>query len=340
MAINYTFSQTSRLAEHGIRHFDELIHDQSKVWLISNFKHGSTKYKVNVTKLIRNIIWQTKERIETRDREPYTELIRTFWYTHIKPTLARVGALSNETDQYNQLVENLVYLVVENKLMSYADIGFRDENQTNRSVGLNANVILFSEKIGHQSFLKEMSDLYQTSIISLGGQPSALNVEYFVRELKEKGVNIRRSFYLFGIVDYDPSGWIIRDAFVNHLQAFGIKNVKVTDMIHPDMLIPDEIKLAKYNIREKKETTKKNTAWLREIRKLKYKNQIYLDVRSTSKKRTIYGLEAESVSSKRIAEALKKLLPPLLGKSDRLLKINALEKLNSSLDQLILLKIR
>ncbi len=32
---------SDRLDRAGIRHFDELIHDQSKEWLIENFKEGA-----------------------------------------------------------------------------------------------------------------------------------------------------------------------------------------------------------------------------------------------------------------------------------------------------------
>ena len=136
-----------KLAAVGIRHFDELIHDQPKEWLIEHFASGSTKFEVNVTMLIRNIIWQTRERIVNGHREPLTELIRTFWYMHIKPTLARAGALSKESDQYNELVSQLVYLVRDKQLMSYADIGFRDDGEANRRVGANAHIILFAERL-------------------------------------------------------------------------------------------------------------------------------------------------------------------------------------------------
>jgi len=83
----------------------------------------------------------------------------------------------------------------------------------NRKVGANANIILFSEKLGHQDFLSDIDKQYNISILALGGQPSVLTSEYFVDTVRNRGVNLQRSFYLFSIVDYDTSGWIIRDAF-------------------------------------------------------------------------------------------------------------------------------
>lgn len=38
-----------------------------------------------------------------------------------------------------------------------------------------------------------------------------------------KKIDITRLFYLFSIVDYDTSGWIIRDALVNNLHRFKVR---------------------------------------------------------------------------------------------------------------------
>jgi hypothetical protein len=329
----------TRLRKLSIRHFDELIHDQPKEWLIKNFSQGATDYPVNVSLLFRNIIWQARERIIKKEKPPLKELIRTFWYMYIKPTLSRVGALSHETDQYAQLIDTIVFMVKDWRLMEYKDIGFRDDKKSNRKVGYNANIILFAEKAGHQDFLDEILDQYQVSILALGGQPSVLNVEYFVDDLKKQKIDIRRSFYLFSIVDYDTSGWIIRDAFVDDLRHYGVRHTQVIDLIHPDMLTPEEVKLAKYRIRDTEATHAKNLAWLKEVHKRDYKNQQYLEEETKSGKKIIYGLESESVSGKRLITALEEQMVPLLGKTEDILKIINLKKLNESIKQLIIHKL-
>ncbi len=53
-------SLADRLRKAGIRHYDKLIHDQPKRWLIKNFSQGADEYPVNVARLMRNIIWQTQ----------------------------------------------------------------------------------------------------------------------------------------------------------------------------------------------------------------------------------------------------------------------------------------
>jgi len=331
-------SLRDRLRKAGIRHYDELIHDQTEEWLIENFNQGATDYPVNVARLMRNIVWQTRERIIKGEKPPLKELLRTFWYMYIKPTLSRAEALTQETDQYAQLIDNIVFMVKEIEVMEYKDIGFRDDNQANRKIGANANIILFSEKLGHQEFLSEIADKYNISILALGGQPSVLNAEYFVDTLKQARIGLQRSFYLFSIVDYDPSGWIIRDAFINNLKFYGIPNTRVIDLIHPDMLTPEEVKLARYRIKEPEEMRVKNKNWLKEVHKRDYKNQQYLEETKKDKK-ILYGLEAESISGKRLTQKLEEEMVPLIGKSEDLLKIYELRKLDKAIKDLIIHKV-
>ncbi len=335
-------SLRSRLRKAGIRHYDELIHDQPQEWLIKNFSQGADEYPVNVARLMRNIVWQTRERIVKGEKPPLKELLRTFWYMYIKSTLSRAGALARETDQYAQLIDNIVFMVKEIKVMKYKDIGFRDDNQANRRVGANANIILFSEKLGHQAFLSDIADKYNISILALGGQPSVLNIEYFVDTLKEAKVNLQRSFYLFSIVDYDPSGWIVRDAFVNNLKFYGISHTRVFDLINPDMLTPEEVMLAKYRIKAPKSMRTKNENWLRQVYKRDYQNQRYLEKetwRDNKLKKVLYGLEGESISGKRLAKKLEEVMVPLLGKSEDLLKIYELKQLDKAIKDLMIYKL-
>ena len=326
-----------KLEKAGIRHFDVLIHDQKKEWLVSNFNQGAEKYPVNVAMLMRNIIWQTRERILKGEKPPLKELVRTFWYMYIKPTLSRADSLASETDQYKQLNAQLVYMVTEIEVMKYSDIGFRDENQAHRRVGANANIILFSEKLGHQEFLNEIAEKFRVSIIALGGQPSVINVEYFVDELKKLRINLQRSFYLYSVVDYDTSGWIIRDAFVDNLRFYGIQNIRLIDLVNPDALSPEEIMISRYRMPAPASMKKKNNAWVKVVSKQGFKNQKYLF--DTTNPKELFGLESEAISTKRLNEALETSMVPLIGKSEDLLRNYELKKLNEAIEQLILKKL-
>ena len=351
-------SLSERLRKAGIRHYDVLIHDQDKDWLITNFKpEGANPYPVNVSRLMRNLVWQMKERVSSGEK-PFHELVRTYWYMYVKSTLARADSLSAATDQYKQLTENITAMVKDFQLMAYKDIGFRDENEANKKIGVNANVITFSEKLGHFGYLTDIQKQYNISAISLGGQPSVMNVEYFVDDLKKvksgqvladrpmmlrlpaRGakIDLRRSFYLYSIVDYDPSGWIIRDAFINNLRHYKIKNTKTYDLINPDMLTPEEIMLARYPIRAGADMEAKNKKWLADVTARHYKNQKYL-VEEKNGKVKLYGLEAESIATARLTEKLKEVMVPVIGGNEEALKIYEMKNLNQAIKDLMIFKL-
>ena len=358
-------SLAERLRKAGIRRYDELIHDQDKDWLIKNFKAegAAPAYPVNVARLMRNLVWQMKERVAAGEKE-FHELVRTYWYMYVKSTLARADSLSAETDQYKKLTENITDMVKVFLLMAYKDIGFRDENEANKKVGVNANIIPFSEKLGHFGYLTDIQKQYNVSVISLGGQPSVMNTEYFVDELKKargrgpgpaqlrytdapeaaydpagsSKLNLKRSFYLYSIVDFDPSGWIIRDAFLNNLAHYKIKNTKVYDLINPDMLTPEEIRLARYPIKAGPDMEAKNKKWLADVEQRHYKNQKYL-VEENNGKVKLYGLEAESISTARISKKLEEIMVPIIGGNEEALKIYEMKNLNQAIKDLIIFKL-
>ncbi len=342
MRIKYSRTQIRKLKDLGIRPYDKLIHDQPQDWLIKNFSQGADEYPVNVSLLMRNIIWQVRERIISGEKPPLRELIRTFWYMYIKPTLSRCESLSDKPDnQYRQLIAIIVDMVKDFDLMKYKDIGFRDENQSNRIAGENENVILFAEKIGEMDFLKDIHDKYKISVLALGGKPSVLNVEYFVDSLKKKGVHLNRSFYVFSIVDFDPHGWIVRDSFIEDLIFYGVKNIKLYDLIHPDMLTAEETKLSRYRLTPAKRMERITSEWYKQAKKKNYKNMKYLVEKKKRKRKseiTYYGLEAEAVSAKRINQKLKELMLPILGKAEDYLREYELRKLNEAIRELILFK--
>ena len=106
----------------GIRHFNVPIHEQDKDWLIENFKPGrykpkdlvelleSRKNPVNVALLVRDLVWQLRERVEAAGgpiRAPFHELIRTFWYMFVKPTLAHADSLADGPTQYKTLSKEI-----------------------------------------------------------------------------------------------------------------------------------------------------------------------------------------------------------------------------------------
>lgn len=313
-----------RLRREGIYHYQETIHQQPKEWLLKEFGPGR-EYPVNISQLMKNIIWQIRTRIVQNKQQPLEGLIRSFWYTYIKPTLARCSSLSKTVDQYPQMIQTFVRLIQYCDLMRYKEIGFTDDNQNDRQIGINNHIILFAEKAGHYPLLQRIAQSSEVTILSLGGQPSLLSAEYFVNELKDQGIDIRKSFYTFSLVDYDPSGWIIKTAFINDLNFYGLKNIQHQDLILPNIFSQEEIALNKYPLPTSKEMEDKNNKWLKE---------------SGGINGELFGLEADAAPIPRIETLFAEAIKDLTESTETIRKGRALLAVSQSLDEYILARLR
>ncbi|MEA3506080.1 MAG: hypothetical protein U9R36_01080, partial [Elusimicrobiota bacterium] len=209
-----------------------------------------------------------------------------------------------------------------------------------RIVGENANIIIVAEKAAHLDYLIDLHEKFRVTVIAHGGQPSLLNNEYFVESIK-KVTNLKKSFYIFSITDFDPPGRQIADTFVENLKFFGIKNIKLRDLIHPDSLTRREIEISRHRLT----TDRRTKEWYEEEKKKNFKNMKYLKIKrktgSGKRKKTVteyYGLTSEAVTGERLDEKFKKYMLPLLGRAEDYLKEYELGNLEDEIRKLILFK--
>ena len=313
-----------RLRREGIYPFKEIIHLQPKEWLIKHFGPGR-EYPVNVNKLMKNIIYQQRTRIVEKEQPPIEGLLRSFWYVYIKPALARAASLSSDVDQYPQMIKMFVRVIQFCDLMRYKDMGFLDDNKNDRRIGINNHVILFAEKAGHFPLLERIAQDTEVTILSLGGQPSLLSAEYFVDEMKAQGIDIRKSFYTFSLVDYDTSGWIIKDAFLNDLGFFGLKHIQNKDLILPEIFTQEEIELNKFPLRSSPEMEAKNKKWLKETGGINGE---------------LYGLEADAAPAERIEKLFTTQIKDLIESTEDIRKGRALLALSKAIEEYILARLQ
>jgi len=304
-----------------IRSYKRPIHLQSKEWLNKEFGPGDP-YPLNLTLVTKNIVWQARENIRKGKDDPIQGIIRTFWYTHIKPVFARSGSLNEDIDQSDVLNRVLVDLVRTRDIMRYKDLGFLNNNHGTVKIGRNWHVLIIGEKHGKFAVLDKIAKELNCTVLTLGGQPSLLSMEYLVDDYKTKGIDIRKSMYLIFVVDYDPSGWIIRDAVVKDLKFYGIKNIKQIDIVLPGILTAKELKLAKYPLKGEQKTI--NEKWLK---------------RSGGINGTLYGFESDSVPFTRLRKNIIKAATPFVGDPEIIRRANAVKDLRKSLHRLVQIKI-
>jgi len=152
-----------------------------------------------------------------------------------------------------------------------------------------------------------------------------LSAEYFVDEMKAQKIDVRKSFYTFSLVDYDTSGWIIKDAFLNDLRFFGLKHLQHKDLILLEIFTQEEIELNKYPLPISPEMEAKNRKWLKE---------------SGGINGELYGLEADAAPAKKITELFTSEIKDLIESTEDIRKGRALLSISQSLDEYILARLR
>ena len=248
------------LAEAGIRSFEKDIRRMSRDELLEHF--GSATGRVVMTRLFRNLGWQIYERVRDKKDPPVDGNLRSSWYRYAKSILARIpddDELSN--DPYDTLGRMLSELVLERKFFTYADLGIVDENWENRRIGTTRpGVVVFAEKTGWVRWLRQVHTRWGVTTLALGGAPSAITSAYTVEHLLQVLPDPPPRVRLIGVVDYDPSGRAIAEAFQRQLAQAGLPDTDLATVIHPRHYTDDELELFAYPLSTRQKTL--NARWL------------------------------------------------------------------------------
>jgi hypothetical protein len=280
------------LKKEKIYHFDQDLRSMNQKQLTKHFA-ATHSGRIMLTGLIKNIIWQAHERIKEGKEPTIDGNIRTFWYLWVKPVLSHISDDDQvKTKPYNTMLKAFTHMVMDLKLIHYADFDFTDENWENRRIGTTQpEVIVFAEKNGWFRFLKEFQDEFGVTVLTLGGAPSVLSSEYTVAKLKAVIENKKTAIKLIGIVDYDPAGNMIAKAFQNQLSAMGLTNSTLITLIKPEYYTDNEISMFQFPLPKKQKT--KTRKWLKKTNGIKG---------------YALGLESESLPRKRLRKILEEAI--------------------------------
>jgi hypothetical protein len=288
----FPYNRVEKILKHErIKNYDKDLRFMSKKELLKEFGAYSSG-KIIKPVYVKNVIWQLYTWIKQGKSYPVEGNIRTLWYSHIKPVFSRLGILDQGDDTIINSV--LVELTYKYNLFKYADLGIADENRHNWKIGdKNPHIIVFAEKAGHLNSLEKINEQGGVSFIALGGQPSHLTTEYFTTALfkklesssfilPEKGIDLYDNpiFYLYSIVDWDPSGYFIKKTFLKQLKAKGLENIKTVDLICPENFKPEELDFIKYKLKSTARERIKNQNWIKTTGGVKGKS---------------YGIEADAL---------------------------------------------
>lgn len=248
--------------------------------------------RIPMTRLFKNIIWNAYERIQSGKADPIEGNLRTFYYLWIKPVLGHIEDDQNKkTNLYDVMLKMFARMVLDLKLFRYSDFDFTDENWQNRWIGESKpEVLVFAEKSGWVRFLKEINEDLGVSTIALGGFPSALTSEYTALHLQKKIKN--KPIFLVGIVDFDPSGDLIFQAFEEQLKTCGLNISSSKTLIKPENGYTEkEVEMFKFRLPRKQKTKLKR--WLQKTGGIQGQP---------------FGLESESMKRSQVRKFLEYLL--------------------------------
>jgi hypothetical protein len=253
------------LAAEGIADAAEDLRQLSAAELRRRFAFARSG-KVNVTRVIKNLIWQAYTAIRDGTRPPIAGNLRSFWYTDVKPVLSRLGVPVEGRRATELVYDTFVELVTRHRLFRYRDFGFVDEGAHARVVGrTNGTLLLFAEKAGRFGLVQEIAQACDATGLALGGYPSSLATEYLLHALQHQGVlpeagaSADPALHLFSVVDYDPSGYWIEREFADQLRTFGVTAVTLHSLVHPARLPVEQVHLGRYTLPKGSKTTN----WLR-----------------------------------------------------------------------------
>lgn len=217
--------------------------------------------RIVLARLLRNVIWQAYQRIQSGNELPIIGNLRTFYYRFVKPTLERFDDdEKHRKDPYDVTLRCFEQMVMDWQLFRYRDFDLADENWQNRHIGpKHPQVLVFAEKTGWSRFLRHWHKELGVSVFALGGFPSALSSEYTAFEM-QKVLPAETEVHLLAIVDYDPSGWIIADSFTQQLKRCGLQVGEPTLLISPEHYKPDEIEMFAFELPRRQPT--KQARWM------------------------------------------------------------------------------
>lgn len=189
--------------------------------------------------------------------------LRDFWYNPIKPILQRTFPEKVDDPSYNfnrlmsQELSDVLSEMVKSGEISYRSLNILDESREREIYRdtIEHDKILFIEKNAAYRKLRPLGEVYELSIVSGGGWQATALIEDLAHALDRD-----RSYTVFLLTDYDPTGFKIGRDFSKRADQLGLPIERVERVgISPNQL--DAETVAKQRFRPSVET-EFDTRWL------------------------------------------------------------------------------
>ncbi len=330
------------LNELGIIQLPKYIMDMDLKEIRQYFGYPTTD-GIKKIPLMRNLLWQIYCRIKQGNPPDFYKkngFIRGMWY-YIKKKFSVHKPLRG--DMYNLMCSELTDMVRKG-LFSYRDFNFRDRDAGTWKLGFdNPHIILGAEKDGYVTIMEDLHNNYGCHVITTGGIPSFMTVNYMVAEMQKYEIDLNQTFYLITFADFDPSGYNVAEELSYHFKDSGLKNLYLYNQwgnapkkrpwyeLAIPANFPKPIKDFWYLLPKNTWDNPTTEAWV--------KLTGGLDGSNWKKGQKTHGLESDEFDFDLINQLFDKAATPLLKESsDKIKKRNAMIALRKELEDMAIVK--
>jgi hypothetical protein len=210
--------------------------------------HAKQGHTYNLLHIIKSVIYEAfkKEGLNLEEGN-----VRNFWYTHLKKMITEILGLG-ETSTVLSTINTAWDQMINSGMVNYEDMNIVGGKESNRVSVVRdspfSNLIIAVEKVDYFHMYQWIPRLFNSTLITAGGQPSRTVARAFIRELKELAVDLDQDFFMCTISDLDPAGYYIQEAFRKQFESAiryygGTGNIQIRrifvreDQITPELLI-------------------------------------------------------------------------------------------------------
>lgn len=227
--------------------------------------------KVKKSVLMRSIILNERDFMNI----DYERSLRGFWYGIVKPTLDKLGLLTEKDQEeetiskWDAILSNYMAELVKAGELSYQSLNIIDNSRQRQApnetysitnvdsygyktqIAPYSNIIICTEKDTAYKTIKDLSSFFGCSCISGKGQNSLGAMEDLMRDIKQRAGS-DEPIYILTMTDYDPAGYYIAETFKKQIDELknilkinspvSIKRIGIT----PEQLTPEEVDANKY----------------------------------------------------------------------------------------------
>lgn len=212
------------------------------------------EFHADLPRLLANLIWQVFRLRRAGGEDDYGRDHRGLFYTPVLLVVARAGllgewatslgpepqALSPKDRVWVAMLKVLDRMVMDDRLFTFRELGFDDARPELRHLGTrNPHVVLLAEKATLRRAVHAMGERFGLSWLILGGQPSSFGTELFADLVR--AVVAGRPLLVLALVDFDPAGWIIAEAFCRQAERFGLVIQDLRFLVRPQRFTPQEL---------------------------------------------------------------------------------------------------